>query len=48
MYSEEVNSVFFPFSTQGHELFFRCFVDHINSAKQEVELDIYFLKIAKL
>lgn len=47
MYSEEVHSVFF-FSTQGHELFFRCFVDHINSAKQEVELDVYFLKIAKL
>lgn len=47
MYSEEANSVFF-FSTQGHELFFRCFVDHINSSKQEVDLDVYFLKIAKL
>lgn len=46
-YNEETDSVF-SFSTQGHELFFRCFVDHINPAKQEVELDVYFLKIEKV
>lgn len=44
--SEEANSVF-SFSTLGHEHFFRCFVDHINSAKQEVEIDVYFLKMKK-
>lgn len=46
-YNEETDSVF-SFSTQGHELFFRCFVDHINPARQEVELDVYFLKIEKV
>lgn len=45
--SEEVNSVFF-FSTIGHEQFFRCFVDHINPAKQEVEIDVYFLQMKKV
>lgn len=44
-YSEESNSVFFfRTDTTGYAQFFRCFVSHINSSKQEVELDIYFLQ----
>lgn len=45
--SEEANSVF-SFATEGHEQFFRCFVDHINPAKQEVEIDVYFLQVKKV
>ncbi len=44
--SEEANSVF-SFVTEGYEQFFRCFVDHINLAKQEVEIDVYFLQMKK-
>lgn len=44
--SEEANSVF-SFTTEGHEQFFRCFVDHINPTKQEVEIDVYFLQMKK-
>jgi hypothetical protein len=45
--SEEANSVF-SFSTEGHEQFFRCYVDHINPAKQEAEIDVYFLQMKKV
>ncbi|MDA8090785.1 MAG: hypothetical protein M0Z61_11300 [Nitrospiraceae bacterium] len=44
-YQEESDSVFF-FKTQhvtDGEYFFRCFVDHINPIKKEVELNIYFI-----
>jgi len=41
---EDMHSVFF-YHTYGKGLyFFRCFVDHINSTKQEVEIDVYFLQ----
>lgn len=42
---EESHSVFF-FKTEpvlDGEFFFRCFVDHINPAKKEVELNIFFI-----
>lgn len=45
---EEVNCSAYFFRTQyatEKEIFFRCFVDHVNPAKQEVELNIYFLSI---
>ena len=44
-YQEESDSIFF-FKTEhvnDGEFFFRCFVDHINPAKKEVEFDIFFL-----
>jgi hypothetical protein len=44
-YQEESDSVFF-FKTEhvtNGGFFFRCFVDHINPAKKEVDLDIYFI-----
>lgn len=44
-HEEEPYSIYF-FRTEdvsGGEQFFRCFVDHINPAKKEVELNIYFL-----
>lgn len=43
--NEESHSVFF-FKTQhvtDGEYFFRCFIDHINPEKKEVELDIFFI-----
>jgi hypothetical protein len=46
----EVNhSIFFfnvAYTTENEQLF-RCLVDHINPAKKEVELDIYFLQLEK-
>jgi len=44
-YQEESDSIFF-FKTEhvnDGEFFFRCFVDHINHVKKEVELDIFFI-----
>lgn len=44
-YQEESDSVFF-FKTQhmtNGEYFFRCFVEHINPVKNEVELNIFFI-----
>jgi hypothetical protein len=41
----EGDSSIFYFLTENDidgEAFFRCFVHHINTSKQEVELDIYF------
>ena len=44
-YEEDRYSVFFFHTEQvsGGEFFFRCFVDHINPIKKEVELNIYFI-----
>lgn len=47
IYQEELQSVFF-FNTEHNEQFFRCYVDHINTAKQEVEIDVYFLQMEKV
>lgn len=46
-HQEDIHSVFF-FSTLGQEQFFRCFVDHINPTKQEVEIDVYLLQMRQV
>lgn len=43
--NDEISDSAFLFNTEHkvYEYFFRCYVDHINPAKKEVELDIFFI-----